>query len=445
MTDRKWMPYLAKDEELSFLGLKPGEEVKGKILGQSVDQMLRCKRSLQLAMDSCVHCGACMDQCHSYLGTGDLKNTPVGRGDLFRKAYSRIHPGRWPWSRNEGTLLNEETVSDWYTYFYQCNECRRCAEVCPAGIDTAEITIAARELLGYSGLVPRFIGGVAKNMLQVGNNMGINGLALRDMTEFLEDELEEETGRRIPIPVEEPGAEVLYVPSSSDLFTNTDNLMGAAKLFYAAGLRWTLAEDVVETANFGLFFNEGIMREHHQRLMNAARRLGVKRIVVGECGHGWRTWRMFKAAMEGTSNLPLTHVIEETCRLLTDGAVQVDKSANERPVTYHDPCNLARGGGIIEEPREILRRVVTDFREMTPNRELSFCCGGGSGLLMDEMMETRMKLGIKKAESIKGTGAEIVCAPCAICKAQLPPVMKHYDISVEVKGLLDLVGYAIIL
>lgn len=443
MNDKKLMPYPAGEEDLRFLGVINSE--KPEIRAEHIEQMLRYKRSLGIYMDICAHCGACIDQCHSYLGTGDIKNSPVGRGDLFRQVYNRLHPARWPWKKKDFSALDEHTAYEWYTYFYQCNECRRCAEVCPMGIDTAEITIAARELLGYGGMLPRFIGGIAKNMVQLGNNMGINTLALRDMTSFLEDELKEETGRRIPIPVEDKGAEVLYIPSSSDLFTNTDGLMGVAKLFYAAGIRWTLAEDIVETANFGLFFNEGIMRAHHQRLMEAARRLQVKRIIAGECGHGWRTWRMFKSEMEGNTNKPMTHIIEEANRLIKDGTVRVDKSANTRTVTYHDPCNLARGGGIIEEPREILKAVVTDFKEMTPNRELSFCCGGGSGLLMDEMLETRMKLGMKKAESIRRTGAEIVCAPCAICKAQLPVVADYYGLKVEVKGLLDLVGFALVI
>jgi Fe-S oxidoreductase len=187
------------------------------------------------------------------------------------------------------------------------------------------------------------------------------------------------------------------------------------------------------------------MRAHNQRLTEAARKLKVKRIVAGECGHGWRTWRMFKGTMEGQTRKPLTHIIEEANHLLKKGAIRVDPSVNQRPVTYHDPCNLGRGGGLFEEPREVLRAVVMDFREMTPNREMSFCCGGGAGLLMDEIEDIRVALGRKKAESTAATGASILVAPCAICKAQLPVVMKHHQVDIEIKGLMDLVGSALIL
>lgn len=440
----KLKPYLSKDEDLEFVGLEPfAESERGEMALGLMHKMLDYRRSFSLYMDLCVHCGACIDQCHSYLGTGDMYNSPVGRGDLARQVYRQGFPLRTRRVKNK--TVAQETLEKWYSYYYQCNECRRCAEVCPVGIDTAEITIAMREILAYMGMVPRFMTGIARNMYETGNNMGIKPIALQDMVEFLEEELEEETGKKIPIPLNDVGAEVLYNPSSSDFFTNTDSIMGAAKMFYAAGIRWTLSEDIIETANFGLFFNEAVMRAHNHRLVDTARKLQVKRIVAGECGHGWRTWRMFKETMEGQTRKPMTHVIEEAKWLINDHLIQVDKGANDYSVTYHDPCNLGRGGGIYEEPREVLRAVVTDFREMSPNRELSYCCGGGSGLLMDEIMDTRMKLGMKKAESVKATGAQILCAPCAICKAQLPAVMQHYGVEVEVKGLMDLVGFAIVL
>jgi hypothetical protein len=102
------------------------------------------------------------------------------------------------------------------------------------GIDTADISIAMREVLAYLGMVPRFISGIARNMCETGNNMGIKPPALRDMIEFLETELLEETGINIPIPLNQEAAEVLYNPSSSDFFINNDNIMAVAKMYYAA-------------------------------------------------------------------------------------------------------------------------------------------------------------------------------------------------------------------
>lgn len=444
------VPYLSKD--ITFLDLTPANlaplpsrEARAKAL-ELLDKLQRYHRNFSLYMTSCARCGACAGQCHSYLGTGDINNMPVMRAELVRRVYQRYFTlaGKARGALTGAGNLDDGVLAKWYKYFYQCNECRRCALFCPFGIDTAEITRAMRELLTEMGMVPKFIADVARNLIHTGNNMGITRPALVDTVSFLEEELKEETGRDIPVPLDEPGAEVLYNPSSADLYVNTDSLMGVAKMFYAAGVSWTLSSEVVETANFGLFFHEPTLIAHSRRLVKAARKLGVKKVVAGECGHGWRTWRMFTGTINGPLSIPIVHIIEEALAYIRSGRIRVDRGANTEPVTYHDPCNLARAGGIIEEPREVLHRVVTDFREMTPNREKGFCCGGGGGLLMDEMKDVRVKLGKAKADSVRATGATILCAPCAICKAQLPVVMKHYGVEVKVQGLTDLVGRAIV-
>jgi len=437
---------VAKDINHLNLPVIPKEkrpEAALKIFGE----MLKYKRSLRLYLDVCTHCGACAEQCHSYLGTKDLYNMPVARVDLVRRVYKKVFaPGQSifrSWDRVKN--IDQETINLWYKYFYQCNQCRRCAVFCPKGIDTAEITIAMRELLAYLGLVPRFHAGITKNMKNTGNNMGTPFPAILDGIEFLEEELKEETGLNIPIPMDKKGAEVLFNPSSSDLYTNTDGLMAVAKIFYKAGVSWTLSSKIAETANFGLFFHEPTMREHCRKLMEAGKELGVHRIVAGECGHGWRTWRMFTDTINGPLPFPVVHLFEEVLGYYREGCIQFDKSKNPEVVTYHDPCNYARGGDLIEQPRELLEACVERIVKMTPTAQYSYCCGGGSGILMEEAMDLRMALGHAKAESVRNTNADILCAPCAICKAQLPVVMDYYKVNVKVKGLSDLMGRAIIM
>ena len=440
------LPYLAKD--LSLLGREPVpvEERPARALGLLGD-LCRAKKSLSLFLDTCTKCGACAEQCHTYLGTRDPYNIPARRVDLVRQVYKRYFTlsGRLFGGFEGAKAIDQETVDLWYKYFYQCNECRRCAVFCPFGIDTAEVTIAAREILAGLGLVPKFILGVAANAARTGNNMGIPKPALVDSAEFLEDELKEETGKAIRIPVDDEGAEVLFNPSSSDFFTNTDGLMGVAKMFHAAGTSWTISTDIIETANFGLFFDQETMRKHNQRLFAAARQLKVKRVVAGECGHGWRTWKNFTRELSGDVGIPVVHEVEEALQYIKEGRIRLDRSANPERVTYHDPCNMARAGDLIEEPREVLRAAAENFVEMTPNRERNFCCGGGSGLLMEEMVELRVKFGKAKADQVRATGAEVLVAPCAMCKAQLPLVMEHHKVEVQVKGIADLIGKALVL
>ena len=228
--------------------------------------------------------------------------------------------------------------------------------------------------------------------------MGIPEAAWRDSCQFLEEELKEETGADIKIPVNQEGAEVLLVPPSADLFANTDTMMGYAKLFHAAGISWTTSTYASEAGNFGLFLNYEHLQKVNLRLVQAARQLRVKRLVIGECGHAWRAAQAFMDTLNGPLDFLESprpeHICELAARLIRQGRLKLDKTANDGlAVTYHDPCNLARAGGLTEEPREILRAVVKDFREMSADtiRERTFCCGAGGGLLADELMEVRMK------------------------------------------------------
>ncbi len=436
--------HLAKARDLPPIGIEPmPESARRERLVSALDEMRKSMRSLTVMLDTCTKCGNCAEQCHSYLGTGDWYNVPAARAELMRRVYKRHFTvggkvlGRFTGAED----ADDETIERWLTYYYQCNECRRCAVFCPFGIDTAEVTIAARDILSRLGIVPKFMQGVAANLQVTGNNMGIGTPALVDCVEFLEEEMKEETGLEIRIPVDKPRSDILYVPSSADFFTNVDTMIGAAKTFHVLGANWTIASSALEAANFGLLFNLSIMRQHGERLRAAAEAVGASLVVHGECGHGWRAARMCTEGASRPGPFRLVHVLEYTFENLS----RLPLSKLPLRVTLHDPCNYVRAGGIVEQPRAILRACVEEFVEMSPNRRENFCCGGGSGLLMDEMMDIRLKLGKKKAEQVKAVGQlDYLAIPCSICKAQLPPVMKHYGMqALEMGGVIDLVGKAL--
>ena len=420
-----------------------------------LDELRKERKSLQLYLDICVRCGACVKQCHYFLGTGDPKNTPVGRAELLRKVY-RAHftiSGKLFGKLVGAEKLTPEIIkNEWYKYFYQCSECRRCSVFCPYGIDQAEITMAGREVLNSVGLATKYITQVISQVYKHGNNLGIPEAAFKANCEFLEEEIKETTGVDVKIPVDKEKADILYLPPSADLFTNTDTMIGVAKVFHAIGADWTMSTYASEAANFGLFFSYDDLKAINLRVVETAKKIGAKLVIFGECGHAWRAARQFMETMNGPLPFKFMNILEFTAEQIRKGRLKLDKSRNDDVVvTLHDPCNYARAGDLVDEGRFIIKSVCNNFVEMDPNaiREKTFCCGGGGGLLTEEIMELRMKGGLPRAMAVKEVveshNVNYLAAPCAIDKAQLPLVMQHYELPVQVGGIHDLVSKALIL
>lgn len=443
--------------------------------------MLDRYRSLRVYLDACVHCGACSDKCQFYLGTGDPKNMPVARQDLMRSVYRRHFTlaGKLFPKLVGARELTRELLDDWYRYFHQCSECRRCSVYCPYGIDTAEISMAGREVLDAVGYGAKYSNEIIGKVHRIGNNLGLPGPALADTLAGLEEDVKEETSADVRFPLDEHGAEVLLVTPSADFFAepHVDSLIGYAKVFHQAGIRWTLSSHASEAGNFGLFIgNYEQMRKIALRIREAALELGVKRIVVGECGHAWRVAYSFWNTLAGIGaggNDPFAralqsqldpryrqpmHVCEVTWDLLQRGALTVDPEANDhRIVTFHDSCNVARGAGMGDTPdgqftipRAIVRAVARHYVEMRPGttHEETFCCGAGGGLLSDELMDLRVKGALPRMEALREVvdrdGVNFMATICAICKAQFSKVLPYYGFDrALVGGVHQLVSTAI--
>ena len=463
-------PYAASDKMNEALGF-PGKLVddwQAKAIGK-MGELLGKYRSFKVYLDACVHCGACTDKCHYFLGTGDPKNMPVARQDLVRKVYRRYFTlaGKVFPKLVGAEDLTESVLDDWYKYFNQCSECRRCSVYCPYGIDTAEITMAAKEIMDSIGMGQKYTNEIIGKVHKLGNNLGLPGPALRNTLETMEEEVKEDTGLDVRFPVDEQGAEVLVVVPSADFFAEPHvySLIGYAKVFHAAGIRWTFSSHASEAGNFGLFIgNYEQMRKIAVRVREAALELGVKRIVVGECGHAWRVAYSFWNTLIGPfdwldARYPVPqHICELTYDLIRRGAIRFDREKNDhRVVTFHDSCNVARGsgmggipGGQFILPREIIRAACNHFHDMAPEtiRQHTFCCGGGGGLLTDELLDLRVKGALPRMEALKQVvdayGVNFMAAICAICKAQFSKVLPYYKFDMEmVGGVHQLVGDAI--
>jgi Fe-S oxidoreductase len=478
----KSRPFVANEKMQQALGF-PGQLVEDW-QSRAIEHMgtlLGKYRSLKVFLDSCVHCGACADKCHYFIGTQDPKNMPVARQELMRSVYRRYFtlPGKLFPKLVGARDLTRDVLDEWYTYFNQCSECRRCSVFCPYGIDTAEVTMAAKEILDVVGYGQKYTNEIIGKVHRVGNNLGLPGPALADTLAGLEEDVKEDTGVDVRLPLDEQGAEVLLVTPSADFFAepHVDSLIGYAKVFHAAGIRWTLSSKASEAGNFGLFIgNYEQLRAIALRIREAALELGVKRIVVGECGHAWRVAYSFWNTLVGIgaggkdpfavqlqrqldpSVRQPTHICEFTWDLIQRGALKFDKEANDhRVITFHDSCNVARAsrmgdtpGGQFEIPRAIIRAVANKYVEMAPEttREKTFCCGGGGGLLTDELLDLRVKGALPRMEALRAVadrhGVNFMATICAICKAQFTKVLPYYGFKMSmVGGVHQLVSTAI--
>lgn len=444
----------SKEKDTAAIGY-PGERLpdwQSKAI-EKFGELLEKNKALRVFMDSCVRCGACADKCQFYLGTGDPQNFPVARAELLRSVYRRYFTpgGRVFPELSEAADLDEAMLEKWYTYFYQCSQCRRCSVFCPYGIDTAEITTAARMIMAEIGVSTKYITEVVAKVYETGNNLGIPPAAWKDNCEFLDEDVEEEEGLPIRFPVDVEGADILLVPPSADNFANVDTMVAYGKLFHFLGISWTTSTYCNEGGNFGLFLDYKNLKKVNNRILEAARMLNVKTVMWGECGHAWRAG-IFTPTLSGSMDefdppYPY-HIAQFVAKLLREGVFdgKLDKSANDDlVVTYHDPCNPARAGQLLDEPREIIRGSCNNFIEMPRDtiRENTFCCGAGGGLLTEEVMPIRMAGGKPRAMAVKYTQANYLATICAICKAQLPELMKYWEVPVEVGGTLQLLTNAI--
>jgi CheY-like chemotaxis protein len=226
-----------------------------------------------------------------------------------------------------------------------------------------------------------------------------------------------------------------------------------------AKLDWTMGSTGWDNTNFGLFSGKADLGGHMGNLAyNHAKKLGVKRMVVSECGHGLRSTK-WEAPNWGKANpLPfeIISILELLVDLINSGEVILDPRKNPLPVTYHDPCNLSRSGGLTEEPRYCLKSACMDFREMIPNRADSYCCSGGGGAMsMSEYAKRRLSVAGTKADQIRATGAHQVSTACHNCVDGLTDLIKHYDVKAEqgngketwlpVKNVCEFVADAIVI
>lgn len=412
----------------------------------------RLDQRLLSDLEVCVRCGICADACHYYVAEPGAEHIPAHRAELVRKVYRRLFDplGRWAKGSVGAEDLDDALVEQWADrLFGACTLCARCTLNCPFGIDTAAIVRAGRGMLAAAGRVPKGLQETLDVHLRTRNNMGVTEEDLRETVEWLNEELQAELGtEEAVIPLDKQGAKALYLVNPREVKFYPLTLMAAAKVLYAAGADWTLSTAYWDVTNYALFSGDDeVARTIVGWAEKAAKALGVEEVWMAECGHGFHALRWGGENWLG-HRFPfrVRSFVEVMADFLKEGRITLDPSVHAKRVTYHDPCNQCRKGGIVDEPRYILAHTVTDFVELVPHGKENYCCGGGGGMLaMSEFKERRLAAGRVKAEQIRASGAQVVATSCHNCLDQLTELSRHYGLGVEVKNLCELVADALVL
>ena len=414
----------------------------------------KLNRQLVGSLVGCVHCGMCTESCHYVLANPDDPSyAPAYKADQIRKIFKRnfdwtgrIFP--W-WVHAEDIRTDEELEKLKDIVFGKCTNCRRCSINCPMGVDFALLNRMARGLLVSVGIMPEGVAVVSKDQWEVGNQMGVLPQDYIETLEWLSDELEDEfKDPSARIPIDKTDAEIVYTINPREVKYDPRTISDAARIFYLAGENWTMPSEGWDMTNFGLFSGDDELGGAvARRVYDKVQELRGKKLVMSECGHGYRSTRCEGPNWSG-EEIPfvMESSVQTMLRYIREGRIKVDKSRNKDSYTFHDSCNNARSCGFFEEPRELLNLVVPDFREMYPNRAENFCCtGGGGAMSMSEYTPERLRSAKIKADQLKTTGAKVVVTSCHNCVDGLTDVIRHYKLGMKVAQLVNLTAGALVI
>ncbi len=478
LTDKAKESYEVVDDTIVLNLPKPqSKEEEEKLVNQFLSGLRKCfsendnwtfLQPLLISMEHCAKCQTCNDACHVYLESG--KN-PLYRPTYRSEALRRIY---YKYIKNASTFvhgdidLNWKVVARLIELSYRCNVCRRCAQTCPIGADNALLAREIRKIASQEmGITTKELhDNGAMLQMKVGSSTGMNALVVKDNIEFIDEDTTDKTGIEVKTPWDVQGADILLIHNAGEIMAWPENPGAFGLLFQQAGLSWTLSSDLAayDGINYGVFYDDVQFARVALLHAQAARKLKVNRIVLGECGHAHKALTVIAdKVLTGDLNVPRESAMTVLRDIVRSGKIKFDKSRNDFPVTLHDPCNLARLMGIIQPQREIIKAVVPEnrFREMTPHGVNNFCCGGGSGFAImsghnfsgwrhhcSGRRKFRQVLEAFQGEVMDKEHPKYVCAPCSNCKGQLRDIITYYDAwekaGISYGGLVELMVNAMV-
>ncbi len=478
LSDQAKEKYERLDDTIAVnLPIPASKEEEERLVNQFLSGLRKCfdesdnwtfLQPLVVSMEHCAKCQTCNDACPIYQESGknDLYR-PTFRSEVLRRIYYKYIKGGSTFVHGD-IDLNWKTVSRLIELSYRCNLCRRCAQTCPIGADNALMAREIRKIASQEmGIAPRELhesGSVLQ--MKVGSSTGMNSLVVKDNMEFIDEDTSERTGLEIKSPWDKEGADILLIHNAGEIMAWPENPGAFATIFEAAGISWTLSSDLAayDGINYGVWYDDVQFARVALLHAQAAAKLKVKKIVIGECGHAHKALTVIAdKVLTGDLNVPRESALIILRDIVRSGKIKFDKSRNDFPVTLHDPCNMVRLMGIVEPQREILKAIVPEhrFREMTPHGVDNYCCGGGSGFAimsghnfsdwrhhLTGRRKFRQILEAFQDEPMDKEHPKYVCAPCSNCKGQIRDIISYYDAwekaGIYYGGLVDLMVNAMV-
>lgn len=384
-------------------------------------------------IETCAHCGLCSEACHFYLSYDkDPAFSPVGK----------MKQTLWEIMKRKGRVGPDFIKRAAQIAYTECNLCKRCAMYCPFGIDIAYMMLVVRRICHKLGVTPLYIQDTVNSHSATTNQMWVKEDEWIDTLQWQEEDARDEIPD-LRIPLEKEGADIMYSVIAPEPKFQAELIYQAAVILHTSGLNWTMpATPGWDNSDMAMFTGDNEIMARIKRVhFETAARLRVKKIVMGECGHAFRSvydtgnralgWKM--------PPIEVQHAIDFYYELLKTGRLKIAKKF-ERPVTLHDPCNVSRGMGLHEKARYIVRATCTNFIEMHPNREHNYCCAAGGGVINcgPPYKLNRMKGNKVKAEQLAATKAEVLIAPCHNCHSGLEDINHYYKLGMDVKFIGDI-------
>ena len=388
---------------------------------------------------SCVHCGLCAQACPFYVETGDPKYTPILKVEPLRLVWEQEFTlwGKLTGMIGLGQKVTDEMLAEWEPLLYDsCTMCARCSMVCPVGNDIQAMVRKTREGMVAAGHAPEGLIGAASRAVRTGSPMGLKWKTLSVQIKHVE------ASSGLTIPVDKTGADYMVLLSSMEIINFPEYLEAIAKIFDHAGISWTLSKDCYEATNAGIQIgNKDIAAELVQRVVDAALKLQVKNVISPECGHAYTAVRWEGPNLIGKSYpFEVFHIIEVLEDLRAKGKLKTEGKEVDR-LSMHDPCNLARKSGVIDEQRNLMDLVADNFVELKEHGRYQWCCGAGGGVSSNERAEElKMTAFKRKKAQIEEIEPERMVTMCATCRTQLEEGLEEFNMDIPVVGLTEMIA-----